>query len=262
MQEIIDYYNRYDEENRLCKDNYHRTEFLVTLKLLAPYLEPGSRILDVGAGTGRYSVYYAERGFTVDALDLTPKHVDAIQDKIVRSGLGQRLTAKVGDARDLSACQDEAYDAVLCMGPLYHLSGTDERLQCLNEVLRVLKPGGILAAAYLNRTGVYLHQVFLNPQTLLNEPPSRLFGKEDAMSGSGGFTYLTPPEVERLFSQLPADKLEHAAADGVSAIMQETVNRMNGEEYAAWIELMTITNREAAHLGSGLHNLYVARKRA
>lgn len=58
MQDIIDYYDRYDEDGRLMRDNYHRTEFPLTVKVLDPYVKPGSRILDAGARTGRYSIIY------------------------------------------------------------------------------------------------------------------------------------------------------------------------------------------------------------
>ncbi|MDF2926456.1 MAG: methyltransferase type 11 [Paenibacillaceae bacterium] len=260
MNAIIDYYNRYDEDSRLDRDNYHRTEFLVTLKLLEPYLEPGGSILDIGAGTGRYSCYYAGLGHSVTALDLTPRHVEAIRDKAARLKLEDRLSAVEGDALDLGRFADASFDAVLCMGPLYHLADHGSRNTCIKECLRVLKPGGLLAAAYVNRTGEYLYRVMCNPQVLLEEPPALSFAAGGGISG-GCFVSLSPVEVEELIHSFPVVKKEHAATDGISAIMLDTVNNMNPVLYEQWLQLMLLTNRSCDSLGSSLHNLYIACKK-
>jgi ubiquinone/menaquinone biosynthesis C-methylase UbiE len=261
LQDIIGFYNRYNEEGRLNRDNYHRTEFLITLRLLAPYLKSGSRILDAGAGTGQYSCYYAEQGFTVDALDLTPRHVDKIREKSVQLGLDNRLTAIEGNACDLSVFQDGIFDAVLCMGPLYHLPDHESRLACMNECLRVLKPGGILAAAYVNQAGSYLYSIIRNPSALKEQPPAQVFGLGGGFA-DGCFTNLDPQKMEHLMSLLPIEKLEHSGTDGISAAVQETVNRMNEEEFNLWLDYLYTVNRESTHLGNSLHSLYVARKQS
>lgn len=260
LREVIDYYNRYDEDGRLDRDNYHRTELLLTLRLLKPYLVPGGRILDAGAGTGRYSCFLAERGYSVTALDLTPKHVEIIRRKAADSGLDSRLSAVEGDARDLARFEDGSFDVVLCMGPLYHLRDAESRETCIRECLRVLRKGGILAAAYVNRAGVYLYMISCDPDVLLQQPPSRVF------EGNGGladktFVSLSPAEMEDLMSRFPLSKKEHAAADGISAAMHESVNRMDPIQFERWLEYLYYTNREPAHLGTSLHNLYIAEKR-
>lgn len=257
---VIDYYNRYNEEGRLERDNYHRTEFLITLKLLEPYLTPGGTILDVGAGTGRYSCYYAERGHHVTALDLTPRHVEAIRAKAEQLQLTDRLSAVTGDACELSAFSDESFDTVLCMGPLYHLTGHTARVSCLLECLRVLRPGGLLAVAYVNKAGAYYHKIAVNPQVLLEQPPAPVMNGNPGLE-DGCFVCLTPAEVTQLMEAFPVTSLEHAATDGVSALMLKTVNAMTPEQYGKWLELMLLANRQPDSLGASLHNLYVAAKK-
>jgi len=147
MQEIIEYYEGYDEDGRLTRDNYHRTEFLLTLRFLEPYMIPGSRILDAGAGTGRYSFHYAEEGHQLTSLDLTPKHIKLIQEKAMNQNLESKITAHLGNVMDMKDFEDDSFDVVLCMGPFYHLSSLEEWTICMRECLRVLKPGGTIANA-------------------------------------------------------------------------------------------------------------------
>jgi SAM-dependent methyltransferase len=259
MSKIIDYYNRYDEDARLERDNYHRTEFLVTLRLLKPYLTPGARILDAGAGTGRYSLFFAERGYEVTALDLTPKYVELIRHKAADAGLDDKITAVCGSAVSLDRFEDGAFDAVFCMGPLYHLDSPESREACVSECLRVLKPGGILAAAYVNRAGVYLYKLMRSPETLTEQPPSTVLGPESSLD-DGCFVSLSPDEVEELMGRFPILKKEHAATDGLSAVMQHTVNRLDEEQFDGWLDYMYQTGRSTYFLGSSLHSLYIAEK--
>lgn len=259
MDNVIAYYNRYDEDGRLDRDNYHRTEFMQTVSLLKPYLAPGARILDAGAGTGRYSLFFAERGYEVTALDLTPKHVELIRRKAASAGLEDKLSAVCGNAANLVGFENAAFDAVLNMGPLYHLDSPESREASVSECLRVLKPGGILAAAYVNRAGVYLYKLIRSPETLTEQPPDTVLGPDGRLD-DGCFITLSPDEVEELMGRFPLVKKEHAAVDGLSAIMQQTVNRLDGQQFEGWLDYMYRTGREAYHLGSSLHNLFIAEK--
>ncbi|WP_438447625.1 class I SAM-dependent methyltransferase [Gorillibacterium sp. sgz5001074] len=259
MLEVLKYYDRYDEDGRLERDNYHRAEFAITVKLLEPYLPAGAQILDAGAGTGRYSLHYAALGHRVTALDLTPKHVELIRGKADGTGLGHLVDAVTGNAMDLSAYADGTFDAVLCMGPLYHMKDGAEREACMRECLRVLKPGGLLAAAYVNLAGNYLYKLMLNPKTLVLEPPTEILTRKIEWE-EGCFASITPEEAEELMARFPMEKLEHATTDGISALMQNTVNALNAEQFAQWLECLYVTNRNPHFLGTGLHNLYIARK--
>lgn len=259
LSRVIEYYNRYDEDGRLERDNYHRTEFVVTLKLLKPYLTPGAKILDAGAGTGKYSLFLAERGYEVTALDLTPRHVETIRRRAAELGLEDKLSAVCGNAESLYGFEDGAFDMVLCMGPLYHLDSPAARETCIAECLRVLKPGGTLAAAYVNKAGVYLYKLLRSPETLTEQPPGTVLGPEGRLD-DGCFVSMGPEEMEALMGKFPLAKREHAATDGLSAVMQQTVNRLDEEQFAGWLEYMEVTCRNPYHLGSSLHSLYIGEK--
>lgn len=259
MREIVEYYNDYDEDGRLERDNSHRTEFALTLKLISPYLQPGSRILDAGAGTGRYSLHYAAQGHRLTALDLTPKHVELIRGKAEEYGVADRLTAVRGNALDLSAFGDGVFDAVFCMGPLYHLRDQRERETCIEECLRVVKPGGIIAAAYVNLAGAYLCKLTWDPDVLLKEPPGDILTRNVTWD-QGTFHNSTPSEIEALMSPFALRCLEHSSTDGISPLLRTMVDALNPAQFAQWLEFLHLTCRDPRFLGAGLHNLYVAQK--
>ena len=126
--------------------------------ILAERLPPSGRIIDVGGGTGTYSAWLAESGYQVDLVEPIPLHLE--QARQVASQ-GAHFHTHLGEARNLDF-PDGIADAVLLMGPLYCLLESDERYQALREALRVLRPGGVLAAAALGRLMPFLRFVAQN----------------------------------------------------------------------------------------------------
>lgn len=126
-------------------------EFHYTKKLLAPYISPEKTVVELGCGGGYYGLYFAPRCKRYLGIDLSPVNIDAFQKSISESGLSN-VSARVGDATDLSGVPDGTFDVVLCLGPMYHLNRTD-RQACMRECRRICKPGGIIALAFINKTG-------------------------------------------------------------------------------------------------------------
>ena len=148
--EILAYYERYDEEGRLARGEgllqYARMRELIQRFLSSP---PGV-VLDVGGGPGRYSFWLAEIGYQVHLIDPVEKHVWQAREAS-ESQLDHPLASVTrGDARSLNH-GDASVDAVLLMGPLYHLTDRDDRLTALREAHRVLKPSGVLIAKAISR---------------------------------------------------------------------------------------------------------------
>jgi SAM-dependent methyltransferase len=139
--EIRSYYDRGEEDGRLTAEP--SLELIRTQVLLARHLPvPPSRVLDVGGGSGVHAHWLSSRGHQVDLVDPVPLHVEQARSRGV--------AAEVGDARDLEA-NDDAYDAVLLLGPLYHLTDPAERIRALTEAARVVRPGGVVIAAGISR---------------------------------------------------------------------------------------------------------------
>ncbi|MGD1996290.1 MAG: class I SAM-dependent methyltransferase, partial [Anaerolineae bacterium] len=150
---IAQYYDRQPEREweRLER---HRTEFALTLRTLADHLpSPPARVLDCGGGPGRYAIELARRGYDVVLFDISTGNLRLAREKAVEAGV--TLAAfEEGTATDLSRFPDGVFDAVLLMGPLYHLLREEERELALAEAHRVLTPGGALFAAFLSRYAV------------------------------------------------------------------------------------------------------------
>jgi SAM-dependent methyltransferase len=130
-------------------------EFERTKEILLRVLpQPPATIADVGGGPGRYSTWLAASGYEVILTDVVPRHVEEAYEAAARAGV--RIKAGVGDARSLGM-GDETADAVLLLGPLYHLTKRSDRLQALMEARRVVRPGGIVFVAAISRWAARQH---------------------------------------------------------------------------------------------------------
>ena len=138
------YYENYDEDGRLLS-RHGQVEYATTLRYVEKYLRPGMRVLEVGAGTGRYSHTLAQHGHRVDAVELLEHNIGIFRQN---TRPGETVTVTQGNATDLSAFEDNTYDITLLLGPMYHLFTTEDKLQALSEAVRVTKKGGIVFAAY------------------------------------------------------------------------------------------------------------------
>lgn len=137
-------------------------EFASTLALIDEQLESCGTIADIGGGPGRYTLELLRRGHRVTLFDLSPENIALAKAMIQNAGLqADRLI--VGDARDLSALERHRFDAVLALGPLYHMTNRTERVAFLKRAKALLNSDGILIAAYLNAWGVM--------KTLLTDSP-------------------------------------------------------------------------------------------
>lgn len=146
MDYLEQHYSNYDEEGRLLS-KHGQVEYLTTMKYIQEYLggDKSKRILEVGAGTGRYSVTLAKEGYQVDALELTEHNLGILKAKLTGE---ERITAVQGNALDLSRYEDNTFDLTLVLGPMYHLFNEEDKKQALREAVRVTKQGGILMVAY------------------------------------------------------------------------------------------------------------------
>lgn len=263
MSNVINYYENYDEDARFSR-NSRKIEFLTTTTILDGLIDSGSKILDVGAGPGAYSFYYAERGHEVTAVDLTPRHIEIIKSKAESRGISN-LQAFVANAADLSRFPSESYDVVLCFGPLYHITEAKARESCINECLRVLKKGGILAIAYINKYDIMPMLVTRDNRFIKEDMIDKLLvdgtfreGEETCFWTDSFFT--SPDEIENFMSKYHVKKVDHAAADGLSHLIGDQVDLLDEEQFDVWFRYHLKTCRVNSILGASCHGLYVCEK--
>ncbi|WDV47970.1 methyltransferase domain-containing protein [Clostridiaceae bacterium M8S5] len=155
MDNIVrDYYDSIaqNEYYRLSSP-YSVVEFKSTLYLIDKYFPSGGELLDVGSGPGRYSLEMLKKGYKVTLMDISKNELDIARENITEAGFTD-VTYLCKDALELDQLEDEKYDAVLVMGPLYHLHESEERLKVLSNTKRILKKNGVALIAYINTWGV------------------------------------------------------------------------------------------------------------
>jgi len=254
-----------EELQRLAKDRYARIEFEVTWHLICQVLPPKAWVLDAGSGPGRYAVALAAEGHRVTLLDLSPHCLELAAEWARLAGVADRIESLVeGDVRDLSRWPDASFDAVLLLGPLYHLLTARDRARCVEEVRRVLKPGGPVIASAINRfTPVRLALRYWPEQIFAPELRQALVaGAAPAVPGSAwtDAAYLRPSQVRRLFERHGFRTRVLAAAEGFAAFMEDAVNRLSDAEWPAWLQLIIETCTDPALLGATAHLLYVGHR--
>jgi ubiquinone/menaquinone biosynthesis C-methylase UbiE len=145
-QRILSFYSEADEDSRL-RTGWFQLEHARTQELILRHLPPPpATLIDAGGGSGIYACWLAGLGHQVHLVDVVPKHIAQARAASARQPEQPLASAEVGDARHLEH-PDASLDAVLLLGPLYHLVEKEDRLACLREAYRVLRPGGMVWAA-------------------------------------------------------------------------------------------------------------------
>jgi ubiquinone/menaquinone biosynthesis C-methylase UbiE len=151
-----EYYERGEEAERLSRSAGGQLEFERTKEIVLRSLpEPPATVADIGGGPGRYSRWLAALGYRVVHRDIVPLHVEQLRRA---ASNGQAIDSAVGDALSLDVA-DASVDAVLLLGPLYHLARRADRVQALREAARIARPGGPVFGAAISRWATRLDGV-------------------------------------------------------------------------------------------------------
>jgi S-adenosylmethionine-dependent methyltransferase len=242
----------------------HRTEFAVTLRALNEFLPlPPAAILDVGGGPGRYAIALAAQGYQVTLIDLSEANLALAQKKAQAAGV-TLPQIRQANALDLSGL--ETYDAVLLLGPLYHLLTAVERQQAVNEARRVLKNNGLLFAAFITRFAPLRDAAQGYPEWLAaNWEYAQQMLKNGVHDQAQGFTnayFAHPEEITPFMETVGFITLSLIGCEGIVAGHEEKVNVLQGEDWARWVDLNYRLGQEPSLHGAADHLLYVGRKAA
>lgn len=251
------YGNIYTEDDRLFKDNKHKTEFILTTDYIDKYLKKGMRILELGTATGAYSLLYAKKGYQVDALEPYEPSLEILKSKVTKD---MNINPVLGDARDLSMYEDDTFDMVLCLGPMYHLDAKG-REECLQESIRVTKPKGLIYLACVSNNSCFVKCIkkFDNYIEEYKEEIKEGFKIVDMREI---FHMVFPEEIEQLCNKYNLEKLHYLTTDGISFFIDERINNFSEHEFDVWIDYLRHTAEREDQLGYGEHLLYIARKKS
>ncbi len=258
-EEILSgFYGRSDEDGRLGRSRHGQLEYLTTMAYIHRYAARGSRILEVGAGTGRYSVALAKEGMDVTAVELVESNLAVLREN--GRGLANLAPCR-GDATDLGRFADGTFDVTLVFGPMYHLYEADEVDRAIDEAIRVTKTGGVILFAFLSVYAImYANYCYGNwaegqEENFTDDYRVKHF-KEQL------FTGYDVAEFEALFRDRRVDRLATAGVDGMlEAIEKRPDFSFSDEDFMAFAQWHLAFAEKRELLGAASHLLYICRKR-
>lgn len=256
---VSSYYSKYDEDGRTVRSRHGQLEYYTTMAYIHRYTDKHSKVLEVGAGTGRYSIALAKEGMDVTAVELVESNVAVIKEN--SKGI-ENLTAFQGDAADLSRFPDNSFDAVLLLGPMYHLYEADEVNSAIDEAIRVAKPGGVILFAFISVFAIMYANYFYGnwstgqAENFTDDYQVKHF-KEQL------FTGYDVEEFENLFSEKPVEWITTTGVDGlIEPVEKRSDFYMTDEDFKALAEWYLHFSEKRELLGNTNHLLYICRKHA
>ena len=259
MSYLEDYYNHYDEEGRLLS-RHGQVEYLTTMKYIRECLSgmTDPAILEIGAGTGRYSVTLAKQGHRVTAVELIPRNLEILKSKLDGT---ERITPILGNALDLSVLPDASFSVTLVLGPMYHLYTREEKLQALSEAVRVTKPGGYLLVAYCMNEPTIISYVF--GKNKLREVTDRHMLTSDwhcISEPKDLFEMVRTEEIAALDAEVPVQRIKLVAVDGAANYMRPVMDAMDDETFGRWMDYHFTTCERQDLIGASHHTLDILQK--
>lgn len=250
---IEEYYNAYEEDSRLIS-KHGNIEYVTTMKYIHDYVSRGGKILEVGAGTGRYSISLAREGYCVNAIELVEHNIEVFQSKLTE---GDSITIEQGNALDLSRFQDETFDAVLIFGPMYHLYKDEDKIAVLNEAKRVVKKSGHIFVAYCMNEATIIQWAFAGDGTnLLNCLKDNMLTSDFKCISKPVdlFEMVRIEDINRFNEKCNLKRLKIVGTDLFSYYIKE-IDSWSDEVYNQYLNYhMTICEREDL-LGVSNHSL-------
>lgn len=242
---INNYYtNEYNEQDRLVKDKVHNIEFITTTTYIDKYLKENDKILDVGAGTGIYSLYYADKGYEVYALDLVKSNIEKLESQKTDN---MKLSASIGNALDLSMYKDNFFDITLVLGPLYHLFKKEEFTKVINEAKRVTKPKGKIFLAFILFDLTMLTWGFKDKNIYLEYGNNKMVSKNFKPNNNEKYIFYmnTIQELKTYFKENNLNVIKYVATDGIGRIIKDEINNITKDEYKMYLDYhLSICERE------------------
>lgn len=255
MTDLEKYYNKFNEEKRL-NSRHGQVEFITSMKYIHDYLEEMEepKILDVGAGTGRYSVALAEEGYDVTAVELVKYNLGILKKK------GSSVRAYQGNAKKLSRFEDDSFDLTLVFGPMYHLYSQEDKLQALLEAKRVTKNGGVILVAYCMNEYSVLTFGFKENHIKESLEAGRLTKDFHVVSEEKDlYDYVRVEDIDALNQKAKLERIKLITPDGPANYMRPVLNAMDEETFHIFMEYHLATCERSELLGAGAHTVDILR---
>lgn len=254
---VSSFYNEINEDIRLERSRQGQLEYVTTMNYIKRFAKEGNKILEIGAGTGRYSIALAKEGYDVTAVELVERNLEVLKQN--STGL-KNMQSFQGDALDLGRFRDNTFDVTLVFGPLYHLYDEEEVHRAIDEAIRVTKKDGIILVAFLSVYAI-LYDNYLSGNLAAGLEEN--FGADYKVKHFEEqlFTGYDMAEFEELFKRKSVRYITTAAMDSIMELAEGRKDfAMSDEEFELFVKYHLATCEKRELLGASSHLLYVCRK--
>lgn len=279
MTDLVAYYNKFNEEKRL-QSRHGQVEYHTTMHYIHRYLELLERereadvelgqaasghvenrqteplkIIDIGAGTGRYSVALAAEGYDVTAVELVKYNLGILNQK------GANVKAYQGNALKLKRFADNSFDLALLFGPMYHLHSDADQIQALSEAKRVTRPGGIIMVAYVMNDYSVIKYGFMENHIAERVQNGELTEDFQIRHNENElYDYVRLKQIDALNREAGLKRELIIAPDGPADYIRPVLNAMDEETFELFLQYQLKNCERPELLGASSHTVDILRK--
>lgn len=258
MTNIEKYYNKFNEDKRLLR-RHGNVEFVTSMKYIHEYLreDKNKKIIDIGAGTGRYSVALANEGYDVTAVELVKYNLGILKQK------NSLVKAYQGNALKLSRFNDESFDITILFGPMYHLIKFEDKVKALKEAARVTKKGGVILVAYVMNEFSVITYGFKENNIIELIESGKIDEKYRVKPGEDDlYDYVRLEDINRINDEVTeVERLKIISADGPADYLRPVLNKMDDKTYEQFIRYHLATCERTELLGASAHTVDILLKK-
>ena len=249
------YYNKFNEDKRLLS-RHGQVEFTVSMKYIKEFLKgfENPKVIDIGAGTGRYSIALAEEGYDVTAVELVKHNLNVIKEK------SNKVKVFQGNALYLKKFKDNSFDVTILFGPMYHLFNFEDKVKALSEAKRVTKNGGIIFVAY------YMNEYCVLTYGFIENNIKKCLEKEMLTSDfhiktkeEDLYSMVRIEDINNLNKTCDLKRIKIIATDGATDYIRKTLNKMDEDTFNLYIKYHLSICERPELLGASSHTLDILR---
>ena len=255
-EEIVkEYYNNFKEDERFSAP-HRKVEFITTVNYIEKFAKKGDKILELGAGTGAYSVYLAKKGYKVDSVEISEHNLEMLR---INTEKLPNVTVREGDAVELGMYTDDLFDMTLSLGPMFHIFNEKDMKKAIHEAVRVTKPGGLIIFSYLTNDSVFAR--YMVQKGNIKSYKTLCDGNFDFKPLQEEIFYTTNvKDFEEMVNQEDVSKVVSVSADGISELLADQIDGFDEEEYGAYLAYHLARCEREELFGYTAHMLYICKK--
>lgn len=248
-ENLINYYNKFNEDKRL-NTRHGMVEYITTMKYIHEYLNKNDKIIEIGAGTGKYCGNLANENYDVTAVELVKHNLRVIEKNF------KNVKTILGNATNLKKLNDNIYDLTLLFGPMYHLISKEEKIKALSEAKRITKKGGIIMVAYcMNDFAIIVHG--FRDNNIIDCINNNIVDNNFKITPEDTDLYsrVTIEDINELNSIVNLERIKIISPDGPSDYMRNVLNKMDDDTFNLFIKYNLSICERLDLIGAGSHTL-------